>query len=103
VAGDIPDGLAIESLWAIEADYASDAAERRPAVRLEHLTRIGRLMEAGTMVLAGAYADMSGSLLVVRAADEAAALAIVRDDVYARAGVWTGFRVRAIGVVSRAG
>ena len=103
MAGDIPEGLAIESLWAVEADYAPDAAERRPAVRVEHLTRIGRLMADGTVVLAGAFTDMSGSLLVVRAVDEAAALAVFADDVYMRAGVWTGLRARAIGVVSRTG
>jgi uncharacterized protein YciI len=40
-------------------------------------------------------------LLLVRAPDEAAALAILNSDVYARSGVWTGFRARAIGRVVR--
>jgi uncharacterized protein YciI len=44
---------------------------------------------------------MSGSLLLVRAPDEAAALAILKSDVYTRSGVWTSFRVRAIGRVVR--
>lgn len=101
MTGGIPASLAIESVWAVEADYAPDAAERRPAVRAEHLERIGRLMAAGTVILAGAYADMSGSYVVLRAPDETSALAIVKDDVYVRAGVWTGFRVRAMGIVSR--
>jgi uncharacterized protein YciI len=101
MAAEIPEGLALENVWAVEADYAPDAAERRPAVRVEHLARIGRLMADGTIVMAGAYADMSGSLVVVRAASEEAALDIVKDDVYVRAGVWTGFRVRAMGLVSR--
>jgi uncharacterized protein YciI len=101
MAGEIPDGLAIESVWAIEATYGPDAAERRPAVRQEHLKRIGQLRAAGTIVEAGGYADMSGSLLLVRAPDEAAAMAIVKSDVYTRSGVWTGFRARAIGRVVR--
>jgi uncharacterized protein YciI len=100
MAREIPEGLAVESVWVVEADYAPDAAERRPAVRGEHLARIGRLMADGTIVLAGAYADMSGSLVVVRAASEEAALSIVKDDVYVRAGVWTDFRVRAMGSVT---
>jgi uncharacterized protein YciI len=101
VAGEIPGGLAIESVWVVEATYAPDAAERRPAVRAEHLARIGELLASGTIVLAGAYSDMSGSLLVVRAPDEAAALAVVEDDVYVEAGVWTAFQARPMGLVSR--
>jgi hypothetical protein len=99
--GEIPEGLAIETIWAVEATYGSDAAERRPAVRQEHLRRIGELRAAGTIVEAGGYADMSGSLLLVRAPDEASALAILQGDVYARSGVWTGFRARALGRVVR--
>ena len=96
MAGEIPEGLAIETIWAVEATYGPDAAERRPAVRQEHLRRA-----AGTIVEAGGYADMSASLILVRAPDEASALAILKSDVYARSGVWTGFRARALGRVVR--
>lgn len=101
MSGEIPEDLAIETIWAIEATYGPDAAERRPAVRQEHLKRIGELLAAGTIVEAGGYADMSASLLLVRAPDEASALAILQDDVYTRSGVWTGFRARALGRVVR--
>ena len=101
MAGEIPEGLAIETIWAVEATYGSDAVKRRPAVRQEHLRRIGELRAAGTIVEAGGYADMSGSLLLVRAPDEASALAILKSDIYARSGVWTGFRARALGRVVR--
>lgn len=101
MAGEIPDGLAIEQVWAIEAAYGPDAASRRAAVRHEHLTRIGQLIDAGVVIEAGGYADMSGSILLVRATDEAAALAVVQADVYTRSGVWTSFRARAIGRVAR--
>ena len=101
MAGDIPEGLAIEQIWAIEATYAADAAERRPAVRLEHLARIGELRAAGIVIEAGAFADMSGSLILVRARDEAAALEIAKRDAYTRSAVWAGIRVRAFGRVVR--
>lgn len=101
MASEIPEGLAIETIWVVEAAYGPDAAERRQAVRSDHLLRIAALREAGTIVEAGGYADMSASLILIRAADEAAALAVVADDVYTRAGVWTGFRVRALGRVVR--
>ncbi len=101
MAAEIPEGLAIEQIWAVEATYGPDAAERRPAVRAEHLTRIAELRRAGTIIEAGAFADMSGSLVLLRAASEEAALVVVRSDVYYRSGVWTGFRVRAFGRVAR--
>jgi uncharacterized protein YciI len=101
MAGEIPEGLAIEPMWAIEATYGPDAAERRPAVRHEHLARIAELRAAGIVVEAGGYTDMSGSLFLVRASDEEAALAIMKADVYTMSGVWTGFRARAMGRVAR--
>jgi uncharacterized protein YciI len=101
MADELPDGLAIESIWVVEAAYGPDAAERRAPVRAEHLRRIDALRQAGTIVEAGAYTDMSGSLILVRAADEAAARAIVEADVYTRTGVWTGFRIRRLGRVVR--
>jgi uncharacterized protein YciI len=101
MAGEIPEGLTIEKVWAVEATYGPDAADRRPAVRSEHLARIAELRAAGTIVEAGAYTDMSGSVVLLRAASEEEALALVRADVYFRSGVWTDFRVRAFGRVAR--
>ena len=101
MAGEIPEGLAIESIWAVEASYGPDAAALRPAVRPEHLRRLGELRAAGVVVEAGGFADMSGSLILIRAASEQEALAVIRDDIYARSGVWVGFRARAFGRVTR--
>lgn len=101
MAGEIPDGLAIEQVWVIEASYGPDAAERRRAVRAEHLSRLAELRQAGTMIEAGGFADMSGSLLLLHAASEEDALNIARADVYFRSGVWTGIRARALGRVAR--
>ena len=101
MASDIPEGLAIDTVWAVEASYAPDAAERRVPVRAEHLRHMAALRHAGTILEVGGYLDMSGSLALIRAADEAAAVAVLQDDVYFRSGVWTGFRVRKLGRVVR--
>ena len=98
---EIPDGLAIETIWVVEATYGPAAAERRPAVRHEHMTRLARLREAGTVLEAGGFIDMSASLLLIRAASEEEALALAREDVYTRAGVWTTLRARPMGRVAR--
>ena len=97
---EMPDGMRVETVYAVEISYGPDAAERRPAVRREHLTRIIRLMAEGKVVEAGGYLDFSGALLLVRAASEEEAIALVRDDVYVRSGVWLDdARARAYGRV----
>jgi uncharacterized protein YciI len=101
MADEVPEGLAIEPIWVVEAVLAPDAAERRTAVRAEHLARIAELRAVGKVVEAGAFADRSASLLLLRVPTEEAALAIARSDVYFRSGVWTGFRIRAMGRVVR--
>jgi hypothetical protein len=97
---DIPAGIKVESVFLVEAQYTADAAERRPAVRSEHLTRVARLREEGTIIEAGAYSDeLTSSVLLVRADDAAAALAIARGDVYVKAGVWGDISARPFGRV----
>lgn len=101
MSSEIPDGVALEPIFVIEATYAPDAAETRPAHRPVHLRRVAELRDAGVILEAGAYPDLSGSLLLVRAADADAALAIARDDVYLREGVWVEARVRPFVRVAR--
>jgi hypothetical protein len=101
VAQEIPDGIVMEPVFVIEATYGPDAAELRPPHRPTHLTRITALRAAGVVVEAGGFPDMSGSLLVVRAPDAEAALAIAREDVYMREGVWVEVRVRPFVRVAR--
>jgi hypothetical protein len=101
MSNEIPAGVRIEHVFLVEAQYASDAAETRPAVRPEHLARVVKLREAGTIVEAGAYSDaLSSSIMLVRADDAAAALAIARADVYARSGVWGDISARPFGRVT---
>lgn len=89
----------IEPVWLVEATYAPDAAETRVPFRAEHLARLRAMKRDGIVVEAGAFADVSASVMVVRATDEQAALDLFRDDVYLRNGVWVELRARAFGRV----
>jgi uncharacterized protein YciI len=98
---DIPAGVKVESVFLVEAQYTPEAAERRPAVRAEHLANVARLREDGVIIEAGAYLDsLSSSLLLVRTDDAQAALALARQDVYVTAGVWGEISVRPFGRVT---
>jgi len=101
VAQEIPDGIVMEPIFVIEATYGPDAAELRPRHRPAHLARIASLRAAGVVLEAGGFLDMSGSLLLVRAADAESALAIASADVYMREGVWVEARVRPFARVAR--
>jgi uncharacterized protein YciI len=101
VAQEIPDGIVMEPVFLIEATYGPDAAELRPPHRPTHLARIAALRAAGVVVEAGAFPDMSGSLLLVRAPDADSALAIASEDVYLREGIWVEVRVRPFVRVAR--
>ena len=94
--------VAIEPVWLVEATYAAHAAERRKPFRAEHLARILALRDAGVIVEAGALTDASASVVLMRAPSEEEALAICREDVYLRNGVWTDVRARPFGLVTRA-
>lgn len=101
MATEIPAGLAIEPIFVIEGVYGPDAAERRPPVRAQHLHRMAELRDRGIVLEAGGYSDLSGSIVLVRVPDEAAALEIARADVYLSAGVWVEVRVRPFGRLVR--
>ncbi len=98
-ASGVPDGLRVERIYVVEADYSSEAERLRPAVRPEHLTRLARLIEDGVLIEAGGYLDFSTALLLVRADSETEALALFRDDIYMLTGVWTALRARSFGRV----
>ena len=90
-------GHSIEPVWLVEATYAPDGAETRVPFRAAHLARSARLKADGVIVEVGAYADVSASLLLIRAATEAEALEICREDVYMQNGVWVELRAKAFG------
>ena len=95
--------MTIEPTWLIEAIYAPDAAETRIPFRARHLDRLGLLKDAGIVVEAGAFTDVSATIMIVRAPDEAAALEIARGDVYMANGVWVEIQARPFGRVVRSG
>ena len=100
----IPDGVTVETVYVVEISYTADAAEKRPALRPEHLRRIARLMAEDRVIEAGGYLDFSVAMLIVRASSEAEAVALIRDDVYVREGVWLDdARARPFGRVVRSG
>jgi uncharacterized protein YciI len=90
----------LENVWVVQATYAPDAAETRVPFRARHLARIAALKAAGTIIEAGAFLDMSGSLMMVRAGDEASAIELARQDIYMQNGVWVEVRARPFGRVS---
>ena len=99
----IPDGVMVETVYVVEISYTADAAEKRPAVRPEHLRRVAQLLADGTLIEAGGYLDFSAALLIVRTSTEAEAVALIRDDVYVREGVWLDdAKARPFGRVVRA-
>jgi len=98
---DPADDIVLEPVWFVEATYAPDAAETRMPFRPEHLKGIADRLDAGVYVEAGAFSDVSASVVLVRAASEAEALELVGDDVYLRNGVWVEVRARPFGRVTR--
>ena len=90
----------IEPVWFVEATYAPDGAEARVPFRAEHVAEAAARLADGRYAFVGAFADVSSSVLVVRAASEAEAIALVRDDVYLRNGVWVEVRARPMGMVA---
>jgi len=57
------------------------------------------LKAAGVVVEAGAFADVSVSIVLLRAASEAEAIELCRRDVYMQNGVWVELRARPFGRV----
>lgn len=85
----------LEPVWLVEASYVANAVEARAPFRPTHLARITELKDGGVMIEAGAYADVSASLFMLRAATEDEALEICRADVYWQNGIWVDLKARA--------
>ncbi|MBI2763302.1 MAG: hypothetical protein HYX54_06070 [Chloroflexi bacterium] len=89
----------IERVWHVEATYAPDGAEARMPFRAEHIARLQRLKAEGTVIEAGAFTDVSSTVMIIRALTEDEVWALARDDVYLRNGIWVEIRVRPFGRV----
>jgi len=82
-----------KELWVIFSDPTSTAEERR-AVHAEHLAHQYELEASGVLFAAGPFLDEAGKprgpgMIIIRAADEAAARAIADRDPYHRGGFRT--------------
>ena len=99
---DLPADTVLEPVWLVEATYAPDAAETRVPFRAEHLAGIRKRLASGDYIEAGAFADVSASVIMVRAESAEAAISLVSDDVYLRNGVWVEVRARGFGRVTPA-
>ena len=85
----------LEPVWLVEAKYVANAAEARAPFRTAHLARLTELKDLGVVVEAGASADASASLLMLRAATEDEALELCRADVYWENEVWVDLKAGA--------
>ena len=85
-----------EPCYVAECLYAKDAPQRRGPFREAHLARIGMLSDEGALLLAGAFDDMSASLLVFAVGSEEAVAAIIETDVYWKNKVWTSYKIRRL-------
>lgn len=90
-----------ETVWFAEARFAPDAADRREPIRGEHLERIARLRTSGVILEGGAFLDaLTTSVVIVRAASEEAARAVLEGDPYVAHGIWTDISIRPWGRVA---
>ncbi len=90
----------IQTCHVVEATYVEDASDKRAPYREEHLARVGKLIEAGAVIVAGAMADMSASLLILALEGEDAVRAVIESDVYWQNGIWTDYTVRKLNRVT---
>jgi hypothetical protein len=82
--------------WILFYDYVPDYMDRRAPLRPAHIAVAQAAVDAGTLVLAGAYADPpDGAALVFRAEDVATVESFVAADPYVQEGLVTSWRIRA--------
>jgi uncharacterized protein YciI len=96
---DLPADVAIEAIFVVEVPYTAEAPQRRPPLRRQHVSRIARLIREGRIIEAGGTSDFHHAVLLIRAASEAEALALIEDDVYTSGGVWHSPVARPFGRV----
>jgi uncharacterized protein len=90
----------LRTSYVVEATYVEGAADKRAPFREEHLDRMGKLYREGVVLVGGALADMSASVMVLNVEFEETAKAVVETDTYWRNGIWTGFTIRKLNRVA---
>jgi uncharacterized protein YciI len=87
--------------WILFYDYPPDYFERRAPLRPDHFVHAQRAVDAGSLLLAGAFPEEPhGGVLVFRADDASVAEEFARNDPYVLNGLVTSWRVREWTVVA---
>lgn len=73
-------------IYAVEYRYVTDQDEEMAKVRPSHRAFNGRLADRGLLLAAGPHPGTHEALIVVRAEDEAGALALLEEDPFQQAG-----------------
>ena len=76
-----------------------DGQAKRKGLRQAHLERLKRLELEGKLVLAGPFADRSGSLIIIEADSIEEARAFIQKDPYVEQGVFEKVEVRPFTLV----
>lgn len=93
----------IQTCQLVEAVYVEDAADKRAPFREEHLERMAKLFKEGALITAGAYEDMSATMMLLAVDSAEAAEAVVKTDVYWKNGIWTGYSIKKFNRVELGG
>ncbi|MGC4107644.1 MAG: YciI family protein [Thermomicrobiales bacterium] len=70
------------------------SAEARIAHRAEHRVYLKQLVDAGSLLMAGPFADERGGVMILEAEDEAEVLRLLADDPFTINGVFATTEVR---------
>ncbi len=86
----------MSNAYAVIAWDGPDSAAKRAEFRLRHFAHVEQIMDK--VLIAGPLKDadgnFTGSLVVVKAEDEAEAEAILKSDPYFKAGVWDRWEIQ---------
>jgi len=74
------------SVYAVEYNYAAEAAAARDQYRPDHRAWLSRQVDAGKILVSGPYPDGSGALIIFRAESEEDLESLLTQDPFALQG-----------------
>ncbi|CEA07637.1 YciI-like protein [Arthrobacter saudimassiliensis] len=80
-------------IFAVEYVYDAESAHVRDEYRPAHRQWLAELVEAGTVLATGPFADGAGALLIFRADSEAELNELLRQDPFAVHGLVSGLKI----------
>ncbi|MFC9963529.1 MULTISPECIES: YciI family protein [Nocardia] len=80
-------------IFAVHYTYTEATAAERTTNRPEHRGWLNALVDAGTVLTSGPYADGSGALLLFRAEDKSSLEQLLTEDPFAKLGLIEDVRV----------